>query len=69
MLWVLKRTSHRDGSFEYPQHMFWLRIKKIYIFVTHSLTKVLIQHEFSEICGAEMLFMDMLRHDVQQPLP
>ena len=20
--------SHRDGSFEYPQHMFWLRDKK-----------------------------------------
>ena len=20
--------SHRDGSFEYPQHMFWLRNKK-----------------------------------------
>ena len=24
-----KETSHRDGSFEYPQHMFWLRNKKI----------------------------------------
>ena len=25
-----KEPSHRDGSFEYPQHMFWLRntIKK-----------------------------------------
>ena len=21
--------SHRDGSFEYPQHMFWLRIRKL----------------------------------------
>ena len=28
--WVLKRTvsTHRDGSFEYQQHMFWLRNKK-----------------------------------------
>ena len=23
-----KEPSHRDGSFEYPQHMFWLRNKK-----------------------------------------
>ena len=23
-----KKTSHRDDSFEYPQHMFWLRNKK-----------------------------------------
>ena len=23
-----KQPSHRDGSFEYPQHMFWLRNKK-----------------------------------------
>ena len=22
-------ASHQDGSFEYPQHMFWLRNKKI----------------------------------------
>ena len=24
-----KEPSHIDGSFEYPQHMFWLRNKKI----------------------------------------
>ena len=23
-----KEPSHRDGSFEYPEHMFWLRNKK-----------------------------------------
>ena len=23
-----KEPSHRDGSFEYPHHMFWLRNKK-----------------------------------------
>ena len=23
-----KELSHRDGSFEYPQHMFWFRNKK-----------------------------------------
>ena len=26
-----KEPSYRDGSFEYPEHMFWLRNKKIYI--------------------------------------
>ena len=25
----LKEQSHRDGSFEYPQHMFWLRYKEM----------------------------------------
>ena len=29
-----KETSHRDGSFEYPQHMFWLRNKKFTFLVT-----------------------------------
>ena len=24
----LKEPSHRDGSFEYPQHMFWMRNKE-----------------------------------------
>ena len=24
-----KEPSHRDSSFDYPQHMFWLRNKKI----------------------------------------
>ena len=24
-----KEPSHQDGSFEYPQHMFWLRNKNI----------------------------------------
>ena len=28
-----KELSHRDGSFEYPQHLFWLRNK---ISFTHS---------------------------------
>ena len=27
--WCSKERSHGDGSFEYPQHMFWLRNKKI----------------------------------------
>ena len=28
MFWVLKKMSHREGSFGYPKHMFWLRNKK-----------------------------------------
>ena len=31
-----KELSHRDGSFEYPQHMFWLRNKKNN-FLLHTL--------------------------------
>ena len=34
MFWVLKRTSHWDGTFEYKQHMFWLRNKKIKFWYT-----------------------------------
>ena len=30
MFWVFKKQPHRDGSFEYPQYMFWLRNKKNY---------------------------------------
>ena len=29
MFWCSKEPSHWDGSFVYPQHMFWLRNKKI----------------------------------------
>ena len=31
-----KELSHRDGSFEYPQHMFWLTNKKN-DFLLHTL--------------------------------
>ena len=30
-----KEPSHWDGSFEYTQHMFWLRNEKIIFFITH----------------------------------
>ena len=32
----LKEPSHQDCSFEYPQHMFWLRNKKNH-FQVHTL--------------------------------
>ena len=32
-----KEPSHWDGSFEYPQHMFWLRNKTNYFLVVHTL--------------------------------
>ena len=38
--WCLKEPYHLDGSFEYPQHMFWLRNKKKIYFCTHSYTPV-----------------------------
>ena len=31
-----QEPSRRDGSFEYPQHIFWLTNKKI-IFLLHAL--------------------------------
>ena len=31
-----KEPSQRDGSFEYPQHMFWLRNKKIVFLIKYS---------------------------------
>ena len=43
----------------------------IIIFTLHSVLFVKIQYKLSEIavCGAEMLFIDMFGHDVQQPSP
>ena len=35
MSWVIKKPSHLEGSFEYPQQMFWLRNKKS--FFSHEL--------------------------------
>ena len=44
MFWVSKEPSHWDGSFEYPQHMFWLRNKKKYFSITHSKLKSCVSH-------------------------
>ena len=38
-----KELSHRDDTFEYPQHMFWLRSKKInfnYALFSNSLYRM-----------------------------
>ena len=43
MFGYLKEPSHQDGSFDYLQHMFWLRNEKNIFFVTH-LTKGLPIH-------------------------
>ena len=32
MLGVSKESSHRDGSFEYTQHIFWFRNTKILVY-------------------------------------
>ena len=34
-----KVPSHRDGSFEYPQHLFWLRNKKTNSYLGASACK------------------------------
>ena len=41
-----KEPSHLDGSFEHPQHMFWLRNKKLN-FSDALLTKVLVDVAFT----------------------
>ena len=50
-----KEPSHRDGSFEYPQHMFWLRNKKnnfllstLIWWTANHLSKIQIKHEGPE---------------------
>ena len=35
-----KELSHRDGSFEYPQHMFWLRSKIFFFFQIHVFSYI-----------------------------
>ena len=35
-LWCSKELSHREGSFEYTHHMFWLKYKKN-DFLLHAL--------------------------------
>ena len=36
VFWVLKISSQRDGSFEYPQQIFRLKTKKNYFLITYS---------------------------------
>ena len=43
-----KEPSHWDGSFGYPQHMFWLKIRKLFFCYT-LLTKVLCLHTLFKI--------------------
>ena len=37
MLWVLKRTVSKDGSFEHPKHMLKLMGKKIFTIDTEKI--------------------------------
>ena len=39
-----KEQSHQDGSFEYPQHMFWLRNKKNNFQLEACLTEGLVDN-------------------------
>ena len=60
-----KEQSHPDDSFEYPQHMFWLRNKKI-IFCYTLLTEVLIK-KFSDFFSSKfvlLLYTDLDKQNV-----
>ena len=46
-----KEPSHRGGSFEYPQHMFWLRNKK-----KKFLLRTLIVGSGPDVTSASSLF-------------
>ena len=48
MFWVPKEPSDRDGSFEYPQHIFWLKNKKKKS-GTHSYVKAGMQYSLQTI--------------------
>ena len=37
---MIEKTSHRDGSFGFPQHMFWLSNKKHFVLFDYKLLTV-----------------------------
>ena len=41
-----KEPSHRDGSFEYPQHMFWVRNKETIFQLRSLIWSPVIAHSF-----------------------
>ena len=54
-----KELSHQDGSFEYPQHMFCLRKKKI-IFLLHTLN----YKDLIFISSFQILFCTLNTHKI-----
>ena len=57
MFWCSKEPSHRDGSFEYPQHMFGFRNKKInfsYTLFFGGLPRVFIVHIKGRVKGSHV---------------
>ena len=44
-----KEPSHRDGSFEYPKHIFWLRNKKNNFTVRHSYLGACYYHDYKNM--------------------
>ena len=57
-----KEPSHRDGSFENPQHMFWLRNKKV-VFLLRTLNyRPVYEHKFL-LMNHAMRFPTMLHFD------
>ena len=53
-----KEPSHPDGSFEYPQHMFWLKNKKvIFLLPTLNLKGLIIGFIIMEFQNIQMDFI------------
>ena len=51
-----KEPSHRNGSFEYPQHMFWLRNQEN-TFQVRTATKIFIWHRYLSCISSLTLYL------------
>ena len=62
-----KEPSHRDGSFEYPQHMFWLRNIKSYFscaLLSRGLEDMCIQLRFTQFHSKSSQSLSFLSEEV-----
>ena len=60
-----KEPSHRDGSFEYPQHMFWVRNKEKKIIFQYALLSGCLElrmtlHVILQLIIRKLIFCDIL---------
>ena len=55
-----EEPSHCDGSFEYPQHMFWLRNKKINFLCSDKVEPNLLTYALSLYCLEKNIDADSL---------
>ena len=60
-----KEPSHRDGSFEYPQNMFWLRNKKNIFSIMHLIWRPVINLNSADkgsVQSLTTLYVNSLAH-------